>query len=91
MEQFCTNEMSVDETGLRRLQAVPNPATDHLFLTDVPPGATVSVTDLLGRPVCAPIHMDGQDRIPTTDWPRGWVVVRATSDSGTLTARVLLN
>ena len=91
VEQFCTNEMSVGETGLRRLQAVPNPATDHLFLTDVPPGATVSVTDLLGRPVCAPIHMDGQDRIPTADWPRGWVVVRATSDSGTLTARVLLH
>ena len=90
VEQFCTDEMSVGGPTSGRLQAVPNPATDRLFLTNLPAGAVVTAMDLLGRPVCPPIRMEGQATLATADWPRGWIVLRAESDAGVYTSRVLL-
>ena len=90
IDQFCTDEMSVGERSVGRLRAVPNPATDRIVLVDLPRGATVIATDLLGRPVCAPNRMDAGNVLATDGWPRGWVLIRAEFDGGVTTSRVLL-
>lgn len=90
IEQFCTDEMSVDERPVGRLQAVPNPATDRIMLGHLPTDAVITAIDLLGRPICAPIRTNGTHTLATSDWPRGWVVLRAESESGVSTTRVLL-
>jgi hypothetical protein len=91
LEQFCTNEMSVLETGGLHVSVWPNPAEEALNLSGIPEGALVQPFDALGRALAPPVrHATGSRTYDVADFPRGWMVLRITTDSGAYTKRCLL-
>ena len=91
LEQFCTQEMSVEEEGVLPPGIWPNPATTSLTLDRLPAGAHIEVFDGMGRTlVSMKAPNSPQAMLDTSDWPRGWVVVKVRSMQTTYTERCLL-
>jgi hypothetical protein len=91
LEQFCTNDMSVTEADGQSIGTWPNPAEDILHLSGIPAGAVVQPFDALGRALAPPMQYSMDSRaFDVTDLPRGWMVLRITTDSKAYTKRCLL-
>lgn len=91
LEQFCTTEMSVDATDRAHRSVHPNPASDRLTFTGLPEGAIIEPFDLLGRSLAPSITAPAALHVlDVASLPRGWVVFRITTPSGTYAMRCLL-
>ena len=90
LEQFCTQEMSVEDLSEAALTVSPNPATGSLILDGVPTGSRVTPVDLLGRTISAPLTLGADGRVDTSTWPRGWTLLRVETAAGVHVERVLL-
>ncbi|MEC8759420.1 MAG: T9SS type A sorting domain-containing protein, partial [Bacteroidota bacterium] len=90
LEQFCTQEMSVEDLSGAALIVSPNPATGSLILDGVPTGSRVTPVDLLGRTISAPLTLGADGRVDTSTWPRGWTLLRVETAAGVHVERVLL-
>ena len=90
LEQFCTQEMSVEHLSAAGIQVSPNPAMGRLVVRGVPVGALVTPTDLLGRSVSGPVRLESTGAIDTSEWPRGWTLLRIETEVGVHVQRVLL-
>lgn len=90
LEQFCTQEMSVESLNFSTLQVSPNPATGSLVVRGAPNGAMVTPTDLLGRFISSPVRLASHGGINTSEWPRGWALLRIETEDGVHVHRVLL-
>ncbi len=90
LEQFCTQEMYVEDLSGAALTVSPNPATGSLILDGVPTGSRVTPVDLLGRTISAPLTLGADGRVDTSTWPRGWTLLRVETAAGVHVERVLL-
>ena len=91
LEQFCTQEMSVELEGRVNIGAWPNPAEDVLRLSGIPTGSIVQPFDPLGRALAPPMRYSIESRnYDVSDLPRGWMLLRITTDSEAYTKRCLL-
>lgn len=90
LEQFCTQEMSVERLSNAGIQVSPNPAMGSLVVRGVPAGALVTPTDLLGRSISGPVRLGPNGGIDTSEWPRGWTLLRIETEVGVHVQRVLL-
>ena len=90
LEQFCTQEMSVEDQAGTDFQVVPNPATDRVVLRGAPRGSRVTPVDLLGRAVAETIVLSAGGNLDTSEWPRGWVMLQVQTPAGAHVERVLL-
>lgn len=91
LEQFCTSAMSTGDIAPIALSAWPNPASTTVRFSGLPAGAVIAPFDALGRSLASPVQtMGGMHTLDVSDLPRGWMVARITSASGTYAVRCLL-
>ena len=90
LEQFCTQDMSVEDLISAQVEVMPNPATGRLVVSGVPAGSSVTPVDLLGRPVSEAVRLNGDGSLDVSGWPRGWTLLRVETETGVHVERVLL-
>ena len=90
LEQFCTQDMSVEDLIGAQVEIMPNPASGRIVVSGVPVGSTVTPVDLLGRPVSEAIRLSGDGSLDVAGWPRGWTLLRVETETGVHVERVLL-
>lgn len=69
---------------------LPNPATDVVYVTEVPPGAVISLVNNLGIAVRTVVSMSAQESIDLVGLPSGAYTVVISSPTQRSTHRVLL-
>ncbi len=83
VEQFCTDEMSIEGLTGTQVKVWPNPATDIIRIDGLPAGSRLQAFDALGRPLTGSIPVNtGQWALSTGNWPRGWAVLRVETETG---------
>ena len=87
--RYVSGEMSVPVSNAG-IQVSPNPAMGSLVVRGVPAGALVTPTDLLGRSISGPVRLGPNGGIDTSEWPRGWTLLRIETEVGVHVQRVLL-
>lgn len=91
LEQFCTSAMSTGDIAPIALSAWPNPASTIVRFSGLPDGAVIAPFDALGRSLASPVKTSGgHHTLDVSGLPRGWMVVRVTSENGTYAVRCLL-
>ncbi len=68
----------------------PNPATDFIFLADIPPGAKVRITDMTGRLVHHDSTLYDRSMLNVATLPNGTYIVLATHDTHRYSGRLIV-